>query len=163
MLITFPYMRPWRESVAPSHLTHCVFLLPSIHVSSSPPPSPQVNLAQLLRESRERAKQLAEEVKELTQRLAEAQGDNKVSTHTNLDPPSPSLHYSSLSGCVCLQLLRMTITRQRLGDEEVGARHFPAHEREGLVLQLEKAGLQVDAYLGSLRKTLFGLKIQRLC
>ena len=44
----------------------------------SSPPSPQVNLAQLLRDSRERAKQLADEVKELTQRLAEAQGDNKV-------------------------------------------------------------------------------------
>ncbi|XP_054457568.1 coiled-coil domain-containing protein 149-A [Anoplopoma fimbria] len=78
----------------------------------------QVNLAQLLRDSRERAKQLAEEVKELTQRLNEAQGDNK--------------------------LLRMTITRQRLGDEEVGARHFPAHEREDLVRQLERAGLQME-------------------
>lgn len=44
---------------------------------------------------------------------------------------------------VCWQLLRMTITRQRLGDEEVGARHFPAHEREDLVRQLERAGLQV--------------------
>uniref|UniRef100_A0A3Q0RJL4 Coiled-coil domain containing 149a n=1 Tax=Amphilophus citrinellus TaxID=61819 RepID=A0A3Q0RJL4_AMPCI len=77
-----------------------------------------VNLAQLLRDSRERAKQLAEEVKELTQRLAEAQGDNK--------------------------LLRMTITRQRLGDEEVGVRHFPAHEREDLVCQLERAGLQME-------------------
>uniref|UniRef100_A0A8D0AFV3 Coiled-coil domain containing 149a n=1 Tax=Sander lucioperca TaxID=283035 RepID=A0A8D0AFV3_SANLU len=78
----------------------------------------QVNLAQLVRDSRERAKQLAEEVKELTQRLTEAQGDNK--------------------------LLRMTITRQRLGDEEVGARHFPAHEREDLVNQLERAGLQME-------------------
>ncbi|XP_038586588.1 coiled-coil domain-containing protein 149-A isoform X2 [Micropterus salmoides] len=78
----------------------------------------QVNLAQLLRDSRERAKKLTEEVKELTQRLAEAQGDNK--------------------------LLRMTITRQRLGDEEVGARHFPAHEREDLVRQLERAGLQME-------------------
>ncbi|KAM3857406.1 coiled-coil domain-containing protein 149-A [Diretmus argenteus] len=78
----------------------------------------QVNLAQLLRDSRERGKRLAEEVKELTQRLTEAQGDNK--------------------------LLRMTITRQRLGDEEVGARHFPAHEREFLVHQLEKAGLQME-------------------
>ncbi|CAN9509530.1 unnamed protein product [Ophioblennius macclurei] len=78
----------------------------------------QVNLAQLLRDSRERAKQLAEEVKELTQRLTEAQGDNK--------------------------LLRMTITRQRLGDEEVGVRHFPAHEREDLVCQLERAGLQIE-------------------
>uniref|UniRef100_A0A667YXT1 Coiled-coil domain containing 149a n=1 Tax=Myripristis murdjan TaxID=586833 RepID=A0A667YXT1_9TELE len=78
----------------------------------------QVNLAQLLRDSRERGKKLAEEVKELTQRLSEAQGDNK--------------------------LLRMTITRQRLGDEEVGARHFPAHEREDLVRQLERAGLQME-------------------
>ncbi|XP_039677728.1 coiled-coil domain-containing protein 149-A isoform X1 [Perca fluviatilis] len=78
----------------------------------------QVNLAQLVRDSRARTKQLAEEVKELTQRLTEAQGDNK--------------------------LLRMTITRQRLGDEEVGARHFPAHEREDLVNQLERAGLQME-------------------
>ncbi|XP_026209120.1 coiled-coil domain-containing protein 149-A isoform X3 [Anabas testudineus] len=38
----------------------------------------QVNLAQLLRDSRERVKQLSEEVKELTQRLTEAQGDNKM-------------------------------------------------------------------------------------
>ncbi|CAB1455953.1 unnamed protein product [Pleuronectes platessa] len=72
----------------------------------------------VLRDSRERGKQLGEEVKELTQRLTEAQGDNK--------------------------LLRMTITRQRLGDEEMGARHFAAHEREDLVLQLERAGLQME-------------------
>lgn len=37
-----------------------------------------MNLGQLLRDSRERMKQLTEEVKDLTQRLAEAQGDNKV-------------------------------------------------------------------------------------
>lgn len=73
----------------------------------------QVNLAQLLTDSREKSNQLSEEVKELKQRLVEAQGDNK--------------------------LLRMTITKQRLGDEEVGARHFPAHEREDLVKQLERA------------------------
>ncbi|XP_055012473.1 coiled-coil domain-containing protein 149-A [Boleophthalmus pectinirostris] len=78
----------------------------------------QVNLAQLLRDSREKVKQLGEEVKELTQRLSEAQGDNK--------------------------LLRMTITRQRLGDEDVGTRHFPAHEREDLVQRLERAGLQME-------------------
>ncbi|XP_036789266.1 coiled-coil domain-containing protein 149 isoform X3 [Oncorhynchus mykiss] len=61
--------------------------------SSLPPEKRnQLNLAQLLRDSRERTKQLSEEVKELRQRLAEAQGDNK--------------------------LLRMTIARQRLGDEE---------------------------------------------
>ncbi|XP_064787755.1 coiled-coil domain-containing protein 149-like isoform X2 [Oncorhynchus masou masou] len=85
----------------------------------------QVNLAQLLRNARERGKQLVEEVKELNQRLAEAQGDNK--------------------------LLRMTITRQRLGDEEVGARHFPAHEREDLVHQLEKAGLQMEELENSVK------------
>lgn len=38
----------------------------------------QVNLSQLLRDSRESNKQLTEEVKEMAQRLAEAQGDNKV-------------------------------------------------------------------------------------
>lgn len=38
----------------------------------------QVNLAQLLRDSREKSSQLSDEVKELKQRLAEAQGDNKV-------------------------------------------------------------------------------------
>lgn len=38
----------------------------------------QVNLAQLLRDSREKSSQLSEEVKELKQRLVEAQGDNKV-------------------------------------------------------------------------------------
>lgn len=42
------------------------------------------------------------------------------------------------------QLLRMTITKQRLGDEEVGTRHFPAHEREDLVKQLERAREQVN-------------------
>ncbi|XP_071060144.1 coiled-coil domain-containing protein 149-like [Pseudochaenichthys georgianus] len=75
----------------------------------------QVNLAQLLRD-REKSSELSEEVKELKQRLVEAQGDNR--------------------------LLRMTITKQRLGDEEVGTRHFPAHEREDLVRQLERAGEQ---------------------
>lgn len=38
----------------------------------------------------------------------------------------------------------MTITKQRLGDEEVGTRHFPAHEREDLVKQLERAREQVN-------------------
>uniref|UniRef100_A0A8C7Z2S5 Coiled-coil domain containing 149a n=1 Tax=Oryzias sinensis TaxID=183150 RepID=A0A8C7Z2S5_9TELE len=85
----------------------------------------QVNLAQLLRDSRERVKQLSEEVKDLTQRLAEAQGDNK--------------------------LLRMTITKQRLGDDEVGVRHFPAHEREDLVSQLERAGLQMEEMENSIK------------
>lgn len=100
--------------------------------------SSQVNLAQLLRNSKEREKKLAEEVKELNQRLTEAQGDNKVGgdkNHLLTMANSPRRFH--------LQLLRMTITRQRLGDEEVGARHFPAHEREDLVCQLERAGLQV--------------------
>lgn len=39
----------------------------------------------------------------------------------------------------------MTITKQRLGDEEVGTRHFPAHEREDLVQQLERAREQVGS------------------
>ncbi|XP_069058265.1 coiled-coil domain-containing protein 149 isoform X1 [Pleurodeles waltl] len=78
----------------------------------------QANLAQLLIETRERNKHLGEEIKELQQRLAEVQGDNK--------------------------LLRMTIAKQRLGDEEVGARHFAAHEREDLVHQLEKAREQIE-------------------
>ncbi|XP_067297394.1 coiled-coil domain-containing protein 149-B isoform X2 [Pseudorasbora parva] len=85
----------------------------------------QVNLAQLLRDSREQNKQLGDEVKELNQRLAEVQGDNK--------------------------LLRMTIAKQRLGDEEVGTRHFPAHEREDLVQQLEKAREQNEALEQSLK------------
>ncbi|XP_035272801.1 coiled-coil domain-containing protein 149-A-like isoform X3 [Anguilla anguilla] len=85
----------------------------------------QVNLAQLLRDSRERNKLVSEELKELSQRLAEAQGDNK--------------------------LLRMTIAKQRLGDEEVGARHFPAHEREDLVQQLEKAREQSEELEHSLK------------
>ncbi|KAG5286411.1 hypothetical protein AALO_G00014540 [Alosa alosa] len=85
----------------------------------------QVNLAQLLRDSRERSGKLSEEVKELQQRLAEVQGDNK--------------------------LLRMTIAKQRLGDEEVGARHFPAHEREDLVQQLEKAREQNEELEHSLK------------
>uniref|UniRef100_A0A8C4ZG92 Coiled-coil domain containing 149 n=1 Tax=Gadus morhua TaxID=8049 RepID=A0A8C4ZG92_GADMO len=85
----------------------------------------QVNMSQLLKDSRERNKQLSEEVKEVTQRLAEAKGDNK--------------------------LLRMTITRQRLGDEEVGARHFPAHEREDLVKQLERAREQNELLEHSVR------------
>ncbi|XP_065151730.2 coiled-coil domain-containing protein 149-B isoform X3 [Paramisgurnus dabryanus] len=85
----------------------------------------QVNMAQLLRDSREQNKQLCDEMKELKQRLAEMQGDNK--------------------------LLRMTIAKQRLGDDEVGARHFPAHEREDLVQQLERAREQNEALEQSLK------------
>lgn len=38
----------------------------------------EVNLAQLLRDCRDKNTQLSEEVKELKQRLLEVQGDNKV-------------------------------------------------------------------------------------
>ncbi|KAM8939529.1 coiled-coil domain-containing protein 149 [Pelodytes ibericus] len=78
----------------------------------------QANLAQLLGDSRERSKKLEQEMKDLQQRLVEVQGDNK--------------------------LLRMTIAKQRLGDDEVGVRHFAPHEREDLVLQLEKAREQIE-------------------
>ncbi|KAM8882626.1 coiled-coil domain-containing protein 149-like isoform 2-T2 [Synchiropus picturatus] len=95
--------------------------------SSLPPEKrSQVNLAQMLRDCRETVKHLSEEVKELNQRLAEAQGDNK--------------------------LLRMTITRQRLGDVEVGVRHFPAHERDDLVCLLEKAGMQIKEMEDSMKE-----------
>ncbi|NXT78297.1 CC149 protein, partial [Zapornia atra] len=78
----------------------------------------QANLAQLLSEAQDQNKHLGEEIRELQQRLGEVQGDNK--------------------------LLRMTIAKQRLGDDEVGARHFAAHEREDLVRQLEKAREQIE-------------------
>ncbi|XP_054855544.1 coiled-coil domain-containing protein 149 [Eublepharis macularius] len=88
----------------------------------------QANLAQLLSESRDQNKRLAEEIKELQQRLGEVQGDNK--------------------------LLRMTIAKQRLGDEEVGARHFAPHEREDLVQQLEKAREQIESLQHDLQAAL---------
>ncbi|XP_048365303.1 coiled-coil domain-containing protein 149 isoform X2 [Sphaerodactylus townsendi] len=88
----------------------------------------QANLAQLLSDSRDRNKRLGEEIKELQQRLGEVQGDNK--------------------------LLRMTIAKQRLGDEEVGARHFAPHEREDLVQQLEKAREQIETLQHDLQATL---------
>lgn len=62
-----------------------------------------------------------------------------------------SLHFNSLSLSLFffyqwkMQLLRMTIAKQRLGDEEIGVRHFAAHEREDLVQQLERAREQVIA------------------
>ncbi|ELK24692.1 Coiled-coil domain-containing protein 149 [Myotis davidii] len=79
----------------------------------------QANLVQLLRDSQDRNKHLGEEIKELQQRLGEVQGDNK--------------------------LLRMTIAKQRLGDEEIGVRHFAAHEREDLLQQLERAKEQIES------------------
>ncbi|XP_070613058.1 coiled-coil domain-containing protein 149 isoform X1 [Erythrolamprus reginae] len=88
----------------------------------------QANLTQLLSDSRDRNKHLGEEIKELHQRLGEVQGDNK--------------------------LLRMTIAKQRLGDEEVGARHFAPHEREDLVHQLEKAREQRETLQFDLQASL---------
>ncbi|XP_060134942.1 coiled-coil domain-containing protein 149 isoform X1 [Zootoca vivipara] len=88
----------------------------------------QANLAQLLSDSRNRNKHLGDEIKELEQRLGEVQGDNK--------------------------LLRMTIAKQRLGDEEVGARHFAPHEREDLVQQLEKAREQIETLQHDLQAAL---------
>ncbi|XP_040191113.1 coiled-coil domain-containing protein 149 isoform X4 [Rana temporaria] len=88
----------------------------------------QVNLAELLGEARERSKKLEQEIKELQQRLGEVQGDNK--------------------------LLRMTIAKQRVGDDEVGVRHFAPHEREDLVLQLEKTREQIEALEHDLRAAL---------
>ncbi|KAM9238031.1 coiled-coil domain-containing protein 149 isoform 2-T2 [Dugong dugon] len=88
-------------------------------LSLPPEKRKQANLAQLLRDSQDRNKHLGEEIKELQQRLGEVQGDNK--------------------------LLRMTIAKQRLGDEEIGVRHFAAHEREDLVQQLERAKEQIES------------------
>ncbi|XP_017564527.1 coiled-coil domain-containing protein 149-B isoform X2 [Pygocentrus nattereri] len=85
----------------------------------------QVNLSQLLSDAQKKNRKLSDEVKELNQRLAEVQGDNK--------------------------LLRMTIAKQRLGDEEVGVRYFPAHEREDLVHQLERAREQNEELEHSLK------------
>ncbi|KAG8453557.1 hypothetical protein GDO86_000259 [Hymenochirus boettgeri] len=88
----------------------------------------QANLAQLLGDSREKNKKQETEIKELQQRLGEVQGDNK--------------------------LLRMTIAKQRLGDDEVGTRHFAPHEREDLVLQLEKAREQIETLEHDLQASL---------
>uniref|UniRef100_A0A803YJ27 Coiled-coil domain containing 149 n=2 Tax=Meleagris gallopavo TaxID=9103 RepID=A0A803YJ27_MELGA len=88
----------------------------------------QANLTQLLSEAQDQNKHLGEEIRELQQRLGEVQGDNK--------------------------LLRMTIAKQRLGDDEVGARHFAAHEREDLVQQLEKAREQIEALRHDLQSAL---------
>lgn len=49
----------------------------------------QVNLAQLLRDSKDKNHQLSEEVKELKQRLVEAQGDNKVGRFTERSSQIP--------------------------------------------------------------------------
>ena len=49
------------------------------------------------------------------------------------------------------QLLREQIARQRVGttDEGMNTRHFPAHEREDLVRQLETSREEVDIVMSS--------------
>lgn len=76
------------------------------------------SLAQILCETREQNRKAEEEIKTLKQKLTESEGDMKI--------------------------LRENIARQRVGDEGVGMRHFPAHERETLVAQLESAREQVE-------------------
>ncbi|XP_077992327.1 uncharacterized protein LOC144446440 [Glandiceps talaboti] len=70
------------------------------------------SLAQLLSEARAQNRRLQQESDDLKQKLTESHGD--------------------------IKLLRENIARQRVGDEGVGARHFPAHEREELVKQIEE-------------------------
>uniref|UniRef100_H2YNP2 Uncharacterized protein n=1 Tax=Ciona savignyi TaxID=51511 RepID=H2YNP2_CIOSA len=41
-----------------------------------------------------------------------------------------------------MKLLREKFARHRVGDEGIGARHFPVHEREKLVCELEQAQQQ---------------------
>ncbi|XP_038064491.1 coiled-coil domain-containing protein 149-like [Patiria miniata] len=77
------------------------------------------SLVQVLRESREQNKKAEAKIADLEQNLAEAQGD--------------------------IKLLRENIARQRIGDDGIGTRHFPAHEREELVNQLEAAREQLQA------------------
>ncbi|XP_033729980.1 coiled-coil domain-containing protein 149-like, partial [Pecten maximus] len=71
------------------------------------------DLGFVLIETREQNKSLQFDVEDLRQKLHDAQGD--------------------------IKLLREQIARQRVGttDEGMNTRHFPAHERENLVQQLE--------------------------
>ncbi|XP_072042329.1 uncharacterized protein [Amphiura filiformis] len=76
------------------------------------------SLIQILCEARQQNKKSEAEIAELHQKLAEAHGD--------------------------VRLLRENIARQRVGDDDFGARHFPAHEREELVQQLEEVKEQLE-------------------
>lgn len=53
----------------------------------------------------------------------------------------------------------MTIAKQRLGDEDIGVRHFAAHEREDLVQQLERAKEQVLSEKGWYRGCICNLEL----
>uniref|UniRef100_A0A3Q2LTA4 Coiled-coil domain containing 149 n=1 Tax=Equus caballus TaxID=9796 RepID=A0A3Q2LTA4_HORSE len=112
----------------------------------------QANLAQLLRDCQDRNKHLGEEIKELQQRLGEVQGDNKRLENNAIfstDNKSLKIHAGTRKSMPQAgtpgKLLRMTIAKQRLGDEEIGVRHFAAHEREDLVQQLERAKEQIES------------------
>nr|XP_054765501.1 coiled-coil domain-containing protein 149-B-like [Lytechinus pictus] len=76
-------------------------------------------LVQILCESRAKNRKAELELADLRQKLSEAEGD--------------------------IKLLRESIARQRIGDEGIGTRHFPAHEREELIRQLEKSREQIES------------------
>ncbi|XP_011668377.2 coiled-coil domain-containing protein 149 isoform X2 [Strongylocentrotus purpuratus] len=76
-------------------------------------------LVQILCESRAKNRKAELELVDLHQKLSEAEGD--------------------------IKLLRESIARQRIGDEGIGTRHFPAHEREELIRQLEKSREQIES------------------
>lgn len=80
----------------------------------------QASLIQMLRDTRNQKSAHQKQCEVLQQKLAEALGDVK--------------------------LLRERFARQRIGDEGIGPRHFPAHEREELVIQLEDAKQSADHY-----------------
>lgn len=82
-------------------------------------PSNSKNLGSLLFECKEQNKSLQFDVEDLKQKLQDANGD--------------------------IKLLREQIARQRVGtsDEGINIRHFPAHEREDLVKQLEASREEV--------------------
>lgn len=116
----------------------------------------QVSLQALLVESREQNKCLQFEVDDLKQKLQDARGDIKVqiSIDTVLFGFGFKKNWTGeymqyilgFTLFLCLQLLREQIARQRVGttDEGINTRHFPAHERESLVKQLEDFRVQVN-------------------
>ncbi|KAJ3593761.1 hypothetical protein NHX12_006095 [Muraenolepis orangiensis] len=67
-----------------------------------------------------------------------------------IDGGDPSLPPEKRQLVNLAQLLRDSreqgrkLSEERLGDEDVGVRHFPAYEREDLVLRLERAGHQME-------------------
>lgn len=88
--------------------------------STSRGPTSSKNLGSLLFECKEQNKSLQFDVEDLKQKLQDANGD--------------------------IKLLREQIARQRVGtsDEGINTRHFPAHEREDLVKQLEASREEIN-------------------